>query len=170
MLTAIAEALGTLARARRAALTSPAVVATLAACGAGEGTAPSSEVGPRLDVQAMVLAGEAGATLYSHQEHWHGFPVVPAGGRARYTQYFVSTTRSSDDHEPPPRPDWFTLAGHADASLAVTVEQPAMAAGEGDKLAGALVGRQGGASRVSFVVKRGTATVKEQPPLPFTVR
>jgi len=156
--------------ARRAAVTSSITLAALAACGGDGGTTPPTEVGPRLDVQAMVLVGEAGDTLFSHQEHWHGFPVVTAGGRARYAQYFVSTTRSSDDHELPPRTDWFTLAAHADANLAVTVEQPAMAAWEGDKLTGALVGRQVGASRVTFVLKRGTTTVKEMPPLPFTVR
>ena len=158
------------ASAGRAALASSIVLAALAACGSDGGTAPPTEVGPRLDVQAMVLVGEAGDTLFSHQDHWHGFPVVPAGGRARYTQYFVSTTRSSDDHERPPRADWFTLATHADADLAVTVEQPAMAVWEGDKLTGALVGRQAGASRATFVVKRATTTVKEMPPLPFTVR
>ena len=167
---AIPMALGTPACARRAALTSSMILSVLAACGGEDGTAPPTEAGPRLDVQAMVLVGDAGDTLFSHQDHWHSFPVVPAGGRARYTQYFVSTARSSDDHELPPRADWFTLAAHADASVAVTVEQPATAAWEGDKLTGALVGRQAGASRVNFVVKRGTTTVRELPPLPFTVR
>ena len=160
----------TAARARRTALTSSAALAVLSACGGDGGTTPPTEVGPRLDVQTMVLVGDAGDTIFSHQEHWHGFPVTAAGGRARYTVYFVSTPRSSDDHEPPPRGDWFTLAAHADGNLAVTVEQPATAVWEGDKLTGALVGRQAGASRVNFVVKRGTTTVKELPPLPFTVR
>ncbi len=165
----IPAAAGTSARARRTAFASSTVVAALAACGGG-GSTPPTEVGPRLDVQAMVLVGEGGDTLFSHQEHWHGFPVVAAGGRARYTQYFVSTARSSDDHEPPPRADWFTLAAHPAANLEVTVEQPATAGWEGDKLTGTLVGRQAGASRVNVVVKRGTTTVKELPPLPFTVR
>jgi hypothetical protein len=164
---------GRAAPARRAALTSsvaPMALAALAACGGGGGTTPPTEVGPRLDVQAMVLVGEAGDTLFSHQDHWHGFPVVPAGGRASYRKYFVASARSSDDHEMPARGDWFTLAAHADANVAVTVEQPAMAGWEGDRLSGALVGRQAGASRVNFVVRRGTTTLREIPPLPFTVR
>jgi hypothetical protein len=118
----------------------------------------------------MNLVGDAGDTIHSHQGHWHGFPVASAGGRARYTLYFSSRAASDDDHTMPAPADWFTLAARGDAGLEVTVEQPATAAWEGDRLAGALVGRQAGASRVNFVVKRGTATLRELPPLPFAVR
>jgi hypothetical protein len=158
-------------RPRPAALAAVVGLATtLAACGGGSGSVPPTETGPRLDVQGMILVGDGGDTLHSHQDHWHGFPVVSSGGRARYTLYFTSRAASSDDHERPPRADWFTLASHAAAGLAATVEQPATAAWEGDALAGALVGRQAGASRLSFVVRRGTTTLRELPPLPFTVR
>jgi hypothetical protein len=157
-------------RARHAALLSLVAVAA-GACGGGSGSStPPTETGPRLDVQAMILVGEAGDTIYSHQDHWHGFPVVPEAGRARYAVYFTARAASSDDHLMPPRADWFTLAPHADAALTATVEQPATAGWEGDRLTGALVGRQAGASRVNFVVKRGTTTLREAPPLPFTVR
>ena len=144
--------------------------ALLAACGGGSGSETPTENGPRVEVSEMILVGDNGDTIFSHTDHWHGFPVVAAGARTRYTQYFVAGTRSSDDHDIPPRTEWFTLVQHADVSLATTVEQPATASWEGDKLACALVGRQAGASRVNFVVKRGTTTLEEAPPLPFTVR
>ncbi len=162
---------GRRAPGRRAALglAAATLVALAAACGGGSDDPPTAP-GPALDVQAMILVGEAGDTVYSHQGHWHGFPVASAGARARYTLYFSARAASDDDHVMPARADWFTLAAHGDAGLRATVEQPATAAWEGDKLAGALVGRQAGASRVNFVVQRGTTTLRELPPLPFAVR
>jgi hypothetical protein len=147
-----------------------AATTALAACGGGAGaTAPRAEA-PALVVAEMVLVDEAGTMMYSHRDHWHGFPVVPANGRLPLQQFFVARSSGADDHEPPPRAEWFTLAAHADADLRVVVTDTAVGGWSGDKVSGVLEGRRVGSSVVSYVVRRGAATLKEVAPLNFVVR
>jgi hypothetical protein len=108
--------------------------------------------------------------MYSHRDHWHGFPVVPAGRQLAMQQFFIARSSGTDDHEPPPQADWFTLAAHAEAELRAVVADTAVGRWSGDKLQGVLDGRRVGASVVSYVVRRGPTTLKEVPPLNFVVR
>ena len=139
------------------------------ACGADGATDPGPQT-PALVVAEMVLVDGAGNMMYSHRDHWHGFPVVPVAGALPIEAHFVARSSGSDDHEPPPRNEWFTLAAHADADLRVVVTDTTVARWAGDKLRGALDGRRAGASVISFVVRRGATTLKEAPPLNFVVR
>jgi hypothetical protein len=144
----------------------------LAACGGGDGggaTEPPPTAAP-LVVAEMVLVDASGTMMYSHRDHWHGFPVVPAGGQLALEQYFVARSAGADDHEPPPRAEWFTLAAHGDADLRVVVSDTTVGRWSGDKVRGALAGRRAGTSVVSYVVRRGATTLKEVPPLNFVVR
>ena len=156
--------------ARLAALGATLAVVALAACGGGAGADAPTAPGPRLEVREMILIGDNGDTIFSHTDHWHGFPLVRAGQPVRYTLYFVAGERSADDHDIPARAEWFTLAQHGDVRVTGTIEQPAMASWDGDRLAGTLAGRLVGASRLSFLLLRGNTTIEQAPPLPFTVR
>jgi hypothetical protein len=147
------------------------LVLALAACGGdgGGATAPAPSAAA-LVVAEMVLVDEAGNMMYSHRDHWHGFPVVAAGQPLALEQYFVARSSGADDHEPPPQGDWFTLAAHADADLRVVVTDTAVGRWSGDKVRGTLEGRRAGASVLTYVVRRGATTLKEVPPLNFVVR
>ncbi|MDF1505957.1 hypothetical protein [Roseisolibacter sp. H3M3-2] len=144
---------------------------TLAACGGdgGGAAAPPTDAAP-LVVAEMVLVDESGTMMYSHRDHWHGFPVVPAGRQLALQQFFVARSSGGDDHEPPPRGEWFSLAAHPDAELRVVVGDTTVGRWSGDKVRGALDGRRAGASVVTYVVRRGATTLKEVPPLNFVVR
>lgn len=143
----------------------------LAACGGGgDVTAPPPDA-PRLEIASVVIEDTGtGDIMFSHDNHWHGFPVVAVGGRRSLRVHFVKQGRAPDDHDMPPRNEWFSLANHADHSLPVVIEDPSRAQWEGDRLGGTLTGRAAGASRISFRLFRGTTTVWEAPPLNFTVR
>jgi hypothetical protein len=82
----------------------------------------------------------------------------------------VRQGRAPDDHDMPPRNEWFTLQEHADHSVPVVIEDPSRASWSGDRLGGVLRGQAAGASRMSFRVLRGSTTVWEAPPLNFVVR
>jgi hypothetical protein len=143
----------------------------LAACGGDGGgvSAPPPGAAP-LVVAEMVLVDEAGTMMYSHRDHWHGFPVVPAGRQLGVQQFFVARSGSADDHAPPPQAEWFTLGAHADADLRVVVTDTTVGRWSGDKVRGALDGRRAGSAVLSYVVRRGATTLKEVPPLNFVVR
>lgn len=145
--------------------------AGVAACGGtGEPTAPPAGTS-RLDIASVLLEDPVTGTVYfSHDGHWHGFPTVSAGASQRLMVHFVKQGRAPDDHDMPPRNEWFTLATHTDHSLPVVIEDPARARWEGDRLGGVLVGQLSGASRMSVRVFRGNTTVWEAPPLNFVVR
>jgi len=143
----------------------------LAACGGdGGGATEPPPVAAPLVVAEMVLVDEAGTMMYSHRDHWHGFPVVTAGRQLALQQYFVARSGSADDHEPPPQADWFTLASHADVDLRVVVTDTTVGRWTGDKVRGALDGRRTGSAVLTYVVRRGATTLKEVPPLNFVVR
>ncbi|WP_396208016.1 hypothetical protein [Gemmatimonas sp.] len=143
----------------------------LGACGGGgDVAAPPPEV-QRLTIASVVVEEPATGTVYfSHDDHWHGFPTVRTGNSSRYLVHFVKQGRSPDDHDMPPRNEWFTLATRGDHSLPVVIEDPSRARWLGDRLGGTLFGDASGASRMSLRVFRGSTTVWEAPPLNFIVR
>jgi hypothetical protein len=147
------------------------LVLTLAACGGDGGgvAAPPPEATP-IVVAEMVLVDDAGTMMYSHRDHWHGFPVVPTGRPLALRQYFVARSSGADDHEPPPQADWFTLATHPEVDLRVVVADTTVGRWSGDKVRGTLDGRRAGSSVLSYVVRRRATTLKEVPPLNFVVR
>ena len=143
----------------------------LAACGGGGDVAAPPPEAPRLTIASVILEDPASGMVYfSHDDHWHGFPAVRKGSSASYLVHFVKLGRSPDDHDMPPRNEWFTLAPNRDHTLPVVIEDPTRARWAGDRLGGSLTGDAAGASRLSLRVFRGNTTVWEAPPLNFIVR
>ena len=154
---------------RRTALVASTMV--LAACGGGDSVAEPPAGAPRLEISSIVVEDAAtGDIMFSHDDHWHGFPVVQAGGQRTLRVHFVKQGRSPDDHDMPPRNEWFTLQNYADHSLPVVIEDATRARWTGDRLGGTLVGQAAGASRMNLRVFRGSTTVWEAPPLNVVVR
>lgn len=145
-------------------------VAIGAACG-GESVATGPDPkDAQLVVAEMVVVDGAGNLMYSHRDHWHGFPVVPANGHLSLESHFVARASAADDHDAPPQSVWFTLATYPDVDVRVVVSDTTVARWSGDKVRGTLTGQRPGASMISFVVRRGATTLKELPPLNFVVR
>jgi hypothetical protein len=141
------------------------------ACGGGGDVTAAPPQAPRLAIASMVLEDPAtGDVVFSHDDHWHGFPIVPATGQRTLRAHFVRQGRAPDDHDMPPRNEWFTLREHADHSLPVVIEDATRATWSGDRLGGVMQGRSIGASRMSLRVFRASTTVWEAPPLSFVVR
>lgn len=144
-------------------------MAALAACGDKEGvTAPEVE---GLRIREVILAADDGTFAFSHRDHWHGAPVLRANGTRGLTLHFTSTQMAPDDHDVPPVESWFTLAtAPSDYNVRVVIEDTTVARWSGDRVGGTLHGLRDGASRVSFVVRRGSTTIYEAPPLNFRVQ
>ncbi len=144
----------------------------LAACGgSGESVAEPPAGAPRLEISSIIVEDPVtGDVIFSHDDHWHGFPVVSAGGQRQFRVHFVKQGRSPDDHDMPPKNEWFTLQPHADHSLPVVIEDPTRARWTGDRVGGSLGGLSAGASRMNLRVFRGNTTVWEAPPLNLVVR
>jgi hypothetical protein len=121
-----------------------------------------------VQIREMILVGDDGVYVFSHADHWHGAPVVRQGGTSGQTLHF--TESEATDHVMPPIESWFTLADHPDLSVRVVIEDPAVATWSGDRTRGTLGGLRAGASRMTFVVLRGTTTIFESPPLNFRVQ
>lgn len=121
-------------------------------------------------IREMILAGDDGAYAYSHTDHWHGAPVVREGGTSGQALHFTNVTSAADDHVMPPIESWFTLADRPDLNVRVVVEDTTIARWSGDRTRGTLQGLKAGASRLTFVVRRGTTTIYEAPPLNFRVQ
>jgi hypothetical protein len=156
-------------RQRVAAVTA---LALLAACGGGENT-PTAPDAPTLQLREIVITDTSGRMLsFSHRDHWHGFPVVPMGADLAVRTYFSAEQRDADDHDAPSRASWIRMDTlSTDFNLRVVVSDTSVARFAGDRRGGQFTGlRANSASVVSFVVRRGTATVYEAPPLNFTVR
>jgi hypothetical protein len=143
--------------------------ASVTAC---DRAATEPEVSPDLVIAEMILVDESGAAIFSHIDHWHGFPVIPADGSVRLQKFFVARGTSADDHDMPSRDQWFTLADKAnDIRIAVTIQDTTLARWSGDRVSGRLEGRgRRGASSMTIRVLRNKTTLKELPPLSFTVR
>ena len=53
----------------------------LAACGGGGDVAAPPPTAPRLEIASIVVEDpQTGDIMFSHADHWHGFPTVAAGG------------------------------------------------------------------------------------------
>lgn len=144
--------------------------AVLGACG-GDSVSEPPPGAPRLEISSIIVEDPAsGDIMFSHDDHWHGFPVVTVGGQRQLRVHFVKQGRAPDDHDMPPRNEWFTLQEHVDHSLPVVIEDPTRARWTGDRLGGMLAGEAAGASRMSVRVFRGGTTVWEAPPLNLVVR
>lgn len=153
------------------AVTIASAALLLAACGGGGDVAAPPPSAPRLQIASIVVEDPAtGDIMFSHDDHWHGFPVVASGAQRTLRVHFVKQGRAPDDHDMPPRSEWFTLQEHADHALPVVIEDPSRAAWMGDRLGGSLRGQAAGATRMSFRVFRGSTTVWEAPPLNLVVR
>jgi len=139
----------------------------LGSCGSDGPTEPSVD---GLTVMEIILSGDDGSFIFSHRDHWHGAPVVNEGETAAFTIYLSALRLPADDHDIPPFESWFTLEEHTEYSLQAIVEDPTIGVWQGGRVQGALHGLKDGASRMTFVVRRGTTTIYEAPPLNFRVR
>jgi hypothetical protein len=156
-----------LTRGLRAAILAGAAT-FIAGCSDREPTTPTVE---GLNVREVILMASDGSVAYSHRDHWHGAPVVRAGQSVSIDMHFTSTQSDPDTHEAPPVESWFRLGtAPADYNLRVVVEDTTIARWTGDRERGTLTGLRAGASRLSIVVRRGTTTVLEAPPLNFRVQ
>jgi hypothetical protein len=156
------------------------LVALLAACGGGgsdaaptapppPGTpAPGAPVAPQIRATTeLILEDSTGRIVaYSHRDHWHGFPVVPVAGGLALRKHFSNEVRDADDHDVPARPTWFALTALPDHNTRVVVGDTTLARWTGDAAGGRFTAtRPNSATTVSFVVRRGTTTLNERPPL-----
>jgi len=121
-------------------------------------------------VAVIILRTSGGEFIFTHRDHWHGAPLVPVNGTETLEIYFSEIRMADDDHEPPPVESWFTLVGHSDLNVAAVIEDPSIATWTGTRTSGTFHGLEAGASRISFVVKRGSTTLLEAPPLNFRVQ
>lgn len=121
-------------------------------------------------VNEIILEVDDGTYAFSHIDHWHGAPAVRAGSSVGMTLHFTSIRQPADEHDPAPVNSWFTLEGHPEYNVRVVIEDTTVARWSGDRVRGSLEGLRAGASRMSFVVRRGTTTIYEAPPLNFIVQ
>ena len=121
-------------------------------------------------VNEIILAVDDGSYAFSHTDHWHGAPAVRAGADIGMTLFFTSIRMPPDEHDPAPVDRWFTLDQHADYDVRVIVEDTTIGRWSGDRVRGTLHGLRAGASRITFVVRRGSTTIYEAPPLNFVVQ
>lgn len=147
------------------ALVACLLLGTLAACDRSV-TEPALET----RVASIILRTSSGDIIFSHDDHWHGAPLVPLGGSQQIEVFFSSVRKSADDHDAPPTESWFTLADEPGLSLSAVIEHPTIATWTAASGGGTLAGLAPGPSRISFVVKRGTTTLLEAPPLNFRVQ
>jgi hypothetical protein len=150
------------------ALLCVSAVALLSACDRSSSTEP---VVDGLVIREVILAGTDGSFTFSHRDHWHGAPVVRANQTLGVTLHFTDAQLAPDDHDAPPVEQWFSLANKpAEYNVRVVIEDTTIARWTGDRAGGVLHGLRDGASRLSVVVRRGTTTVYEAPPLNFRVQ
>jgi hypothetical protein len=147
------------------ALVACLLVGTLAAC---DRSVNEPELSSR--VASIILRTSSGDIIYSHDDHWHGAPLVPLGGSEAIEVFFSSVQMSADDHDAPPTESWFTLEEEPGLTLSAVIEHPTIASWSGSSGGGTLAGLAAGPSRISFIVRRGTTTLLEAPPLNFRVQ
>jgi len=147
-------------------LSGVALTATGAGCSGGA-TAPRTD---DLRIYEIILQDGAGNVMYTHYGHWHGAPVVPLNDATTLQIWYSPEQMGPDDHDAPSREKWLSLADRPAYDVRAVVEDTTMASWTGDRTSGRLAGLREGASRISFVVRRGTTTVYEAPPLNFRVK
>lgn len=158
-------------RTTRSIVRRVALLATVSLAVACTDRAPTAPTVDGLTVREVILMGSDGSVAFSHRDHWHGAPVVRAGESVGITMHFTALQLAADDHDAPPVEAWFTLRDKpAEYNVRVVVEDTTLARWSGDRVSGTLTGLRSGASRMSFVVRRGTATIYEAPPLNFRVQ
>jgi len=123
-------------------------------------------------INEIVLEDRASGTLiYSHLDHWHGFPVVPANGTLTLRKYFVPNSPHPDDHDPASRSSWFTLETlPTDIGTRIVTTDTMVLRGLGTRVDLRLEGRRPGSTPLSIVVRRNSTTLYEAPPLNAVVR
>jgi hypothetical protein len=151
---------------RAAPLMATAALLLTSACDGGPTTSGADE----LALYDMILEAGPADYVYSHADHWHGAPVVREGQSSTFKLHFSTVKMSGDDHEMPPVASWTTLAQHPGHNVHVVIQDTTLARWSGDNVTGTLHGLRAGASVVSFVVRRGTTTIYEAPPLNFRVQ
>lgn len=145
------------------------LLAAVVACGDKEGaTAPEVD---GVTIRETILRSSDGSVAFSHIDHWHGSPVVRANGTVGISLLFTAIRPAPDDHDAPAVETWFSLsAAPTEYNVRVVVEDTTIARWTGDRVSGTLHGLREGASRLSVVVRRGTTTLYEAPPLNFRVQ
>lgn len=154
---------------RPLAVAAAVTAASLAAC---DRAATEPVVAPSIRLNEVVLEDPASGTLiYSHIDHWHGFPIVPNGGSLTLRKYFVAFSSHPDDHEPPSRGDWISLDTlPAEINTRIVASDSTVIGASGTRAVLELTGRRAASTPVSVVVRRGTTTLYEAPPLNTVVR
>lgn len=146
-----------------------ALALALAACDRAD-TAP--QVAPSVRINEVVLEDPAtGAIIYSHMDHWHGFPIVPDGGTLTLRKFFTAFSAHPDDHDPPSRGDWISLDSlPAEINTRIVASDTTVLRAVGTRVQMQLTGRRTASTPVSMVVRRATTTLYEAPPLNAVVR
>jgi hypothetical protein len=131
---------------------------------------PATPTVAGITIADLMLLAPGPELIYSHVDHWHGSPLVRLGAPPlRLELHFVDASMAPDDHDPPPMEAWFTLRDRPEYSVQAIIQDPTVARWDGDRTAGTLTGLRAGASLITFVVRRGTTTLWEAPPLNFRV-
>lgn len=145
------------------------LAAAVTACGDKEGATTPEVDG--VTIRETILRSSDGSVAFSHIDHWHGSPVVRANGTVGISLLFTAIRPAPDDHDAPAVETWFSLAtAPSEYNVRVVVEDTTIARWTGDRVTGTLHGLREGASRLSVVVRRGTTTLYEAPPLNFRVQ
>lgn len=154
---------------RRLAVGAGVLALTVAAC---DRAATAPQVAPSVRINEVVLEDPATGTLiYSHIDHWHGFPVVPAGGTLTLRKYFTAFSSHPDDHDPPSRTDWISLDSlPTDINTRIVATDTTVLQAAGTRAQLLLTGRRTASTPLSVVVRRTTTTLYEAPPLNTVVR
>lgn len=145
------------------------LVSAAAAC---DRAATAPQVAPSVRINEVVLEDPAtGALIYSHIDHWHGFPIVPNGGTLTLRKYFTAFSSHPDDHDPPSRTDWISLDSlPTDINTRIVATDTTVLRAVGTRAQLQLSGRRTASTPLSVVVRRATTTLYEAPPLNTVVR
>ena len=133
-----------------------------AACD-GSPAAPDTELPVAEIIVADAATGEHVA--YSHQDHWHGALRQRVGDARQYRVFFTARQRGPNEHDVPARAEWSTLDTLPAYQLHTVVQDTTVARWSLATSTGTLATPRSGATYVSFVVRRGTTTIFEAPPL-----
>lgn len=156
-------------RLRSVSVAAAVAASLLAAC---DRAATEPTVTPRVRINETVLEDPTtGALIYSHIDHWHGFPVVANGGSLVLRKHFVAYSPHPDDHDPPSRTDWISLDTlPADIGSRIVASDTTILSTGGSRAELRLSGRRAASTPLSIVVRRSTTTLYEAPPLNAVVR